>query len=225
MTPYWATITTIQMISKLHYISQGKTPEQHLENIQKACTYGADWVQLRLKDLDDETILKTAQKAREITAHFQTRLIINDHFKIARKVRADGVHLGKTDACPLEAREYLGKSYIIGGTANTLEDCNLLVDKKVDYIGLGPFRFTKTKKNLEPTLGSSGYSTAIKELQTEIPIIAIGGITIKDIPKIMNTGIHGVAISREITHNFNTIDTFNKALKQPAVQEQPYKFN
>lgn len=213
------------MISKLHYVSQGETPIEHLENIQKACTYGADWVQLRLKDLSDETILKTAQKAREITAHFQTRLIINDHFKVAKEVKADGVHLGKADNCPIEVRKYLGKSYTIGGTANTLEDCKALIDKKVDYIGLGPFRFTKTKKNLSPTLGVQGYSTTIKKLQTGVPIIAIGGITVKDIPEMMNTGIHGIALSREITRNFSNIATLNKMLKQPAIYEQPHKFN
>ncbi len=97
------------MISKLHYITQGKTSEEHLENIQRACASGAEWVQLRLKNIDPKTILETAQKAREITSHFQTRLIINDYYKVAKEVNADGVHLGKKDICPLKAREYLGK--------------------------------------------------------------------------------------------------------------------
>lgn len=213
------------MISKLHYISQGETPNEHLENIQKACSYGIDWVQLRLKNVDEETVLKTAEKAREITAHFQTRLIINDYYKIAKQVKADGVHLGKMDNCPLEAREYLGELYTIGGTANTLEDCKLLVDKKVDYIGLGPFRFTETKKNLGPILGSLGYQAILEELQTEIPIIAIGGITLEDILEIMDTGVYGIAVSGEITRNFNSINGFTKALRTPATQEQLYKFN
>ena len=134
------------MISKLHYITQGKTPEEHLENVQKACASGAEWIQLRLKNLDPKTILETAQKAREITSHFQTRLIINDYYKVAKEVKADGIHLGKTDECPLKVREYLGSLYIVGGTANTLEDCTKLLEKEVDYIGLGPFQFTETKR-------------------------------------------------------------------------------
>ena len=92
-------------ISKLHYISQGNTPEEHLENIQKACASGAEWVQLRLKNTSEKTVLETAIKAREITAFFQTRLIINDHYKIAKEVKADGVHLGKKDACPSIAKK------------------------------------------------------------------------------------------------------------------------
>ncbi|SNR56959.1 thiamine-phosphate diphosphorylase [Lutibacter agarilyticus] len=212
------------MIGKLQYISQGATPNEHLENIQKACASGVAWVQLRLKDLDDETLLKTAQQAREITAHFQTRLIINDHYKIAKQVKADGVHLGKTDSCPLEVRAYLGKSYTIGGTANTLQDCKLLVGKKVDYIGLGPFKFTETKKNLSPVLGVLGYQLIIEELKSEIPVIAIGGIKLNDIPEIMDTGVYGVAMSKEITQNFNTVHTIRKAFGS-LDQEQVYKLN
>jgi len=211
------------MISKLHYITQGKTPEEHLENIQRACASGAEWVQLRLKNLDPKTVLETAQKAREITSHFQTRLIINDYYKVAKEVNADGVHLGKKDTCPLKAREYLGKWYSIGGTANTLEDCKILLEKKVDYIGLGPFQFTETKKNLSPVLGAVGYQVMLEALNTTTPIIAIGGITIENVPEIINTGVYGVAVSGAITQNFNSISTFHKILKAPSTNEQVYK--
>ncbi|MCH4552168.1 thiamine phosphate synthase [Aestuariibaculum lutulentum] len=211
-------------IPKLHYISQGNTPEEHLENIQKACIYGAELVQLRLKNRDENTLLKTAEKAREITGHFQTRLIINDHYKVAKIVNADGVHLGKTDACPLEAREYLGKWFMIGGTANTLEDCQILLSKKVDYIGLGPFRFTKTKDNLSPILGLESYQSILSQLQSETPIIAIGGIIEQDIPELLQTGIYGIAMSGAITGNFNNIQTFNKLLNASATFEQRHTF-
>ena len=211
------------MVSKLHYITQGSTSEEHLENIQRACSSGAEWIQLRLKKLDPKTILETAKKAREITAHFQTRLIINDYYKVAKEVNADGVHLGKKDTCPLKARNYLGKFYTIGGTANTLDDCKKLLEEKVDYIGLGPFRFTETKKNLSPVLGTVGYQVLLKELKTETPIIAIGGITIEDVPEIINTGVYGIAVSGEITKDFNKIGAFHKILKAPSTNEQVYK--
>ncbi|MEQ3498202.1 MULTISPECIES: thiamine phosphate synthase [Tenacibaculum] len=211
------------MISKLHYITQGKTPEEHLENVQRACASGAEWVQLRLKNIDPKTILETAQKAREITSHFQTRLIINDYYKVAKEIKADGVHLGKTDTCPLKAKEYLGDLYIVGGTANTLEDCKMLLEKKVDYIGLGPYQFTETKKNLSPVLGTTGYQMLLEELKTTTPIIAIGGITIEDVSEVINTGVYGVAVSGAITQNFNSIPTFHKILKAPSTNEQVYK--
>lgn len=201
------------MISKLQYISQGKYPEEHLENIEKSCLHGADWIQLRLKNLDEESILSTAKKAREITLAHQVKLIINDYYKIAKQVEADGVHLGKTDTCPAIARKELYDWQLIGGTANTLEDCKDLVEKQVDYIGLGPFRFTTTKDHLSPILGLNGYTQILDNLNSNIPVIAIGGITLNDVADILKTKVHGVAVSGEITSDFNKISAFQEQLK------------
>ncbi|WP_298476155.1 thiamine phosphate synthase [uncultured Maribacter sp.] len=211
-------------ISKLYYISQGATVKEHLENIQKACQSGAELVQLRLKNVSEKKILKAAEQAREITSHFQTRLIINDHYKIAKKVKADGVHLGKEDTCPKEARKHLYSWQIIGGTANTLQDCEALIEKEVDYIGLGPYRFTTTKKNLSPVLGILGYQGILDVLKTNTPIIAIGGILVDDVKEILETGISGIAISGEITQDFNKIGEFHKLLNTGSALEQRHSF-
>ncbi len=211
------------MISKLHYISQGKTAQVHLNNIQNACSSGAELVQLRMKGFDEQTVLETAKKAREITGHFQTRLIINDFYKIAAVVKADGVHLGKTDVNPLIARKELASWQIIGGTANTLQDCEDLISKKVDYIGLGPFRFTDTKDNLSPVLGENGYQIILDELKPSIPIVAIGGITLNDVLEIMNTGVYGIAVSGEITRDFNSISKFKEIINGGPTREQRWE--
>lgn len=190
------------MISNLHYISQGETPEEHLENIRRMCSAGADWIQLRLKNESFGTVLETARSAKEICDGFQVKLIINDFPEVAKQVGAHGVHLGKQDRCPLKARELLGTNKIIGGTANTLRDCEALLEKQVDYIGLGPFRFTPTKKNLSPVLGAEGYQKLLSSLRAGgrlVPVIAIGGITPADIPVLAEIGVHGVAISGWLT--------------------------
>ncbi|MGB1268829.1 MAG: thiamine phosphate synthase [Flavobacteriaceae bacterium] len=211
------------MIPKLHYISQGTTPEAQLSNIQKACSSGAELVQLRLKNVSEKVVLKTAHKAREITAHFQTRLIINDHYKIAKTVKADGVHLGKSDVCPTLAKEHLYSWQIIGGTANTLDDCQSLISKKVDYIGLGPFQFTTTKANLCPIIGFEGYVSILDVLKTDVPILAIGGITKDHVSELIHTGVHGIAVSGEITRDFNSISTFKELINGGALQEQRWE--
>ncbi|WP_034042438.1 thiamine phosphate synthase [Wocania ichthyoenteri] len=211
-------------IPKLHYISQGASPKKHLENIQKACTSGAELVQLRLKNVSEKKILKLATEAREITSHFQTRLIINDYYKIAKAVKADGVHLGKQDTCPTIARKHIYTWQMIGGTANTLQDCESLIGKEVDYIGLGPFRFTTTKDNLSPVLGLEGYTAIIEALNTEVPIIGIGGITLNDVTGLLEAGISGIAVSGDITYNFNRIRTFNELLNASSTQEQRHTF-
>ena len=212
------------MIPKLHYITQGNSPKELLENIQKACTSGAELVQLRFRNVSEKKLLKLAIEVREITAHFQTRLLLTDNYKIAKEVKADGVHLEKTDSCPTIARKYLYTWQLIGGTANTLQDCEILLTKEVDYIGLGPFRFTMTKENLPPILGLDGYTEIIKSLETETPIIAVGGITTEDVTDILKTGISGIAVSGEITRDFNTIQTFNKLLNASSTAAQRYTF-
>ena len=212
------------MIPKLHYIPQGNSPEELLENIQKACTSGAELVQLGLKNVSEKEFLKLAAAAREITSHYQTRLIINEHYKIAKEVKADGVHLEKTDSCPTKVREHLYTWQIIGATANTLQDCETLIDKEVDYISLCPFRSTTTKDNLSPVLGLSGYTAITEALKTETPIIGFGGITTEDVKDILETGISGIAVSEAITQNFDNIKTFNLLLNASLTEEKRHSF-
>ena len=212
------------MIPKLNYISQGNSPKEHLDNIQKACSSGSELVQLRLKNISEKKCLKLATEAREITSHFQTRLIINDYYKIAKAIKADGVHLGETDCCPLEARKHLYTWQIIGGTANTLQDCETLISKQVDYISLSPFRHAVTKGNIFKVLGLNGYNEIIEALKTETPIIGFGGINTKDVTAILETGISGIAVSDVITKNFDVIRTFNQLLKASSTKELRHTF-
>ena len=82
-----------------------------------------------------------------------------------------------------EARKFLGEEYLIGGTANTMEDIRRLKQETADYIGCGPFRFTTTKKNLSPLLGLEGFRNIISGMREEgirLPVCAIGGITIDE---------------------------------------------
>ncbi|MBA6154756.1 thiamine phosphate synthase [Gelidibacter maritimus] len=212
------------IIPKLHYISQGNTPKEHLENIQKACSSGAELVQLRLKNISEKKHLKWAQEARVIASHFQTRLIINDHYKIAKTIKADGVHLGSSDVCPTIARTHLYTWQMIGGSAYRLEDCETLIGKDVDYISLGPFRFTSTKENTPPVLGLNGYAAIMDVLKTETPVLAVGGITTADVNDLLATGISGLAVSEAITRDFNSIKLFHELLNASSTAEKRHKF-
>ena len=208
------------MIPKLHYISQGHSAKEHLENIQKACSAGAELVQLCFKNVAESEFLDVAKQARAITAHFQTRLIINKAYKIAKEVKADGVHLEKTDHCPILVRLHLYTWQIIGGTANNIQDCKTLLEKQVDYITLSPFK----SKEDNASLGLKGYSLLVEELKTETPMIGFGGITTADVTDILETGIAGIAISEAITQNFDSIKEFNILLKASATEEQRHSF-
>ncbi|MFQ3181546.1 MAG: thiamine-phosphate pyrophosphorylase [Polaribacter sp.] len=212
------------MIPKLHYISQGNAPKEHLENIQKACSSGAELVQLCLKNISEKKHLKLAKEAREITSYFQTRLIIYEDFKIARAVKADGVHLEAADTSSMKARIHLYTWQIIGGTANTIQDCETLISKQVDYITLSPFRISAIEDNVSLALGLNGYAAIIDALKTKTPIIGAGGITTKDVKDILETGVSGVGVSGEITRDFDVIKTFNQLLSASSTEEQRHTF-
>ncbi|UTW66205.1 thiamine phosphate synthase [bacterium SCSIO 12643] len=186
-------------MDKWYYISQ----EYHLQNIQNVCEAGIRLVQLRAKNLKGQELLELALAAQQICKTHQATFIINDHVALAKEIHADGVHLGQNDISPIEARELLAPHQIIGGTANTFEDCKKLIAQKVDYIGLGPFRYTTTKKNLSPILGLEGYQSIVSKLKhagATTPIYAIGGITQADFNDLLKTNIYGIAISGLISH-------------------------
>lgn len=212
------------VIPKLHYISQGNSPQEHLENIQKACSSGAELVQLNLKNTSEKKYLKFAQEAREITAHFQTRLLLNEHYKIVKEVKADGIHLDNTDFDATIAPEFLFTWQIIGATANTIQECKTLVDKKVDYITLSPFKVSDANDNKKTVLGLNGFTAIIDALKTETPIIGFSKITTQDVSAILETGISGVAISEAITKDFNCTKEFNELLKASATEEKKHTF-
>lgn len=198
------------MISSLHYISQQTAGATHLDNILEACEAGCRWIQLRIKNEAPETILSTAMAAKAICSKYNATLIVNDHPNIAKQVGAHGVHVGKLDMTVREARALTGETFIIGGTANTLEDILIHVKDGADYVGLGPYRFTKTKEKLSPILGLEGIAgimQSLKDMGIHIPVIAIGGILAEDIPALMETGIHGIAVSGLITHAANKSQT------------------
>lgn len=189
------------MIERLQFITNNFT-RPHWENAELACKGGIKWIQLRVKDTDEETLQMIAEKTQDICVKYGAKLIINDHIELAQKLLADGVHLGLDDTPTSKAREMLSDQYILGGTANTFENIQMHHKAKVDYIGLGPYKHTDTKKNLSPILGLQGYATLIQQMGSSginIPIIAIGGIQIADIKAIMHTGVYGIAISSLVT--------------------------
>lgn len=191
------------MIDQLHYISQEKEGVSHLTSIKKALDAGCKWVQLRIKNESELVILKNAVEASKLCRDYAAKLIINDYPHIALESGADGIHLGLNDMEIKKARELLGSQMIIGGTANTFEDIRQRASEGVDYIGLGPYRFTATKKNLSPILGINGYKRIMENMRDNnitIPVIAIGGIRPEDIPLIMQTEVHGIAMSGAITN-------------------------
>ena len=185
----------------LQFITHQTDQYSYIDSALLALQGGCRWIQLRMKDASEAEIEATALQLKPICKQYNATFIIDDHVQVAINIGAHGVHLGKNDMPVSEARKLMGNKYIIGGTANTFEDLKQLVIDGVDYVGLGPFRFTQTKKNLCPTLGLDGYTSVLKacsEHRIHIPIVAIGGITINDIQDLTAIGIKQIALSSTI---------------------------
>ena len=175
----------------LQFITHQTENYSYLESARMALEGGCKWIQLRMKEASPAPLCKAKEAI----------LILDDHVELAKKLEVDGVHLGKKDMPIGEARQMLGEAFIIGGTANTFEDVKLHHAAGADYLGIGPFRFTTTKKNLSPVLGLEGYTSILaqmNEADIRIPVVAIGGIVAEDIPAIMETGVNGIALSGAI---------------------------
>ena len=169
---------------------------------------GCRWVQLRMKDASEEELKNTAIRVQDLCRQYGATFIIDDHVDLVKQIGADGVHLGKLDMPIKEARERLGKGFIIGGTANTFEDIRQRVADGADYIGCGPFRFTTTKQKLSPILGLDGYRSILAQMKEEglsIPVVGIGGITREDIPALKAVGLSGIALSGGILKAGNPV--------------------
>lgn len=198
-------------ISRLQYITTSASLAE------KACMGGARWIQLRLKNVNYEEYLETAKEVQQICKEYNAVLIVNDNVSLALETGATGVHLGKEDMPPAKARELLGEDFIIGSTANTVEDIIRLSKEPINYIGLGPFRFTKTKENLSPVIGLNGYEEIFEALHKQNiqhpPIVGIGGIEPDDIAGLMQTGLHGIAVSGVIANATDPAAMTNKLLE------------
>lgn len=175
----------------------------YLDGTRMALEGGCRWIQLRMKDAPLNEVEEMAHSVQNLCRSYGAVFIIDDHVELVKKIGADGVHLGKNDMPVDAARRILGPDFIIGGTANTFDDIRCLHQAGADYIGCGPFRFTTTKKNLSPVLGLQGYRDIVRQMRQngiDLPIVAIGGITLPDIPEILGTGVTGIALSGMILH-------------------------
>ena len=184
----------------LQFITHFNNLFSYLDSAKLALEGGCKWIQLRMKDASDDEVEAVARELMPLCKKHDAVFLLDDRVELCKKLGADGVHLGKNDMHPADARKILGDGFIIGGTCNTFDDV-LRVQADVDYIGCGPFRYTTTKKNLAPVLGLEGYTNIVWNMRSQginTSIVAIGGITCADIPKILETGVNGIALSGTI---------------------------
>lgn len=192
------------LLGRRMFVTHAATTAETLQQVDLVLRYGlADLVELRMKDVPWETFLATAHETLALCRGYGVPLLINDQVDIALITGADGVHLGQGDMSPVEARRLLGAHALIGLTCNTSADLASARTLPIDYVGIGPFRFTTTKQKLAPILGLEGYR-ALQLHSYPLPAYAIGSVRPDDIPDLYALGLYGVAMSSSLIHAART---------------------
>lgn len=169
----------------------------HAEQVSQLIDRGATLVQLREKLLSPLEFYREVEKAMRIARDRRVKVIINDRVDIALAFGADGVHLGQDDLPPEEARRLLGKESIIGFSTHSLEQVELAVKMPIDYVAIGPIFETSTKPITDPPIGLEGLKQS-RQITGNLPLVAIGGIALKDLPDALRMGADAAAIISDI---------------------------
>lgn len=159
--------------------------------VEEAIKGGVTLVQIREKSVGTLEFYNLSVKIKTITDKYEIPLIINDRIDIAQAIDAAGVHLGQNDMPADIARRILGKNKIIGVSANTLKEALKAERQGADYIGVGAMFPTTTKDD-----ASAVTINCLKEIKEgiSIPVVAIGGISDKNVAQLLPTNIDGIAV-------------------------------
>ncbi|MDE6208927.1 MAG: bifunctional hydroxymethylpyrimidine kinase/phosphomethylpyrimidine kinase [Lachnospiraceae bacterium] len=178
---------------KLYGITDDKfnRPDTIAQMVEEAIIGGSTIIQFRSKALSSKEKETCAKTVLNITRKYKVPLIIDDDVALAKKIDADGVHLGMSDMPVYEARAILGGDKIIGATAKTLDTALAAKAFGADYIGTGAAFPTKTKTD---TYEISHDTIMDIAKNVGIPVVAIGGITADNAHKLKGLGINGIAV-------------------------------
>jgi thiamine-phosphate pyrophosphorylase len=189
---------------RLYLITDRKLVTRHaslVTGVRNALKGGVKAVQLREKDLDTRPLLALAYKMRKLTEEHKAKLFINDRFDIALAVGADGVHMTQTSIPVSRVRETVGKRLLIGASIHSLKEAKEAERGGADFITFGPVFKTPSKLKYGKPLGIDALKQAGRKIN--IPVFAIGGINTNRIKNIKESGVHGIAMIRNILASDN----------------------
>lgn len=162
-----------------------------VQQTEEAIKGGATFVQIREKNLAEEKFYEEAVQLKELCEKYKIPFVVNDNVPLAKKINADGVHIGQDDMNVLEARKILGGQKIIGVSAQTVEEAVLAEKQGADYLGVGAVFPTGSKDDAVevPLETLKKICAAVK-----IPVVAIGGISKENVSELKGSGICGISV-------------------------------
>ena len=184
--------------------------EKFLKTIEEAIKGGVSVVQIREKTADTLDFYNLALKVKEITEKHDVPLIINDRVDVALAVDAEGVHVGQSDMPCDVTRALVGPDKIVGVSAATIEEARKAESDGADYIGTGAVFPTATKDDATKITKKD-----LKEIveSINIPVVAIGGITLNNAHELNDTGIAGLSVVSAIMSSENPKKSSEELLK------------
>lgn len=186
-------------------------PVLPVEEIAEICVRNEiRYLQVRLKDTDDNTIIKLGKKIKSIIRNSVTKLIINDRPDLALACNADGVHLGQDDM-KIESARKIAPNLIYGLSTHSIEQAKEALQKSPAYIGFGPIYKTPTKKKPDPTVGTDLLREVVEF--SKVPVVAIGGIDLDNFDNVVSTGAKNICLVRWLMQAKN-LDERIKIIKQ-----------
>lgn len=187
----------------LQFITDSDTVAGTVGQARLALAGGCRWVQVRIKGAPVADVRAALMQLVDDCRAWRATLIVDDHVELACMPGVDGVHLGQTDMPVADARRILPADKIIGLTVNNISHAERALGQDIDYIGMGPWRFTSTKQNLAPVLGADGIRQVIDYLREhgcDSPVVLIGGLIPSDAEAVFDAGGAGMAVSGAIAH-------------------------
>jgi len=181
---------------RLYVITERWGGRTHLEVARAAVRGGATVIQLREKELPPAEVAPEARAIATLCELTGVTFIVNDWPTEARAWKAQGVHLGESDADPALARRLLGEEAVIGLSVSRLEAVPDLC-QQADYLGAGPVCGTATKADAPAAIGVDGLRRIVQA--ATVPVVAIGGITEEIVPQVIRAGAVGVAVISAVT--------------------------
>ena len=161
------------------------------QQTEEAILGGTTFVQIREKELNEADFEKEALELQALCKKYKVPFIVNDNVELAKKIDADGVHVGQEDMNACKVRELLGPDKILGVSAQTVEEAILAEKQGADYLGVGAVFPTGSKSDAidVPLETLKAICKAVK-----IPVVAIGGITKDNLCQLKGSGIAGISV-------------------------------
>ncbi|WP_458453283.1 thiamine phosphate synthase [Methanobrevibacter sp.] len=183
--------------------------EKFLNTIEEGIKGGVSVVQIREKTADTLDFYNLALKVKEITTKYNVPLIINDRVDVALAIDADGVHVGQSDMPCDVTRKLVGPDKIVGVSAATVKEAQKAENDGADYIGTGAVFPTATKDDA-PSITKDDLKEVVDSIN--IPVVAIGGITLENANELKDTGIAGLSVVSAIMSSDNPKESSEKLL-------------